>query len=382
MKKGRYVMLDTFFRPLLAVFKKDFIIWLRNPLSIVASLGPILAILVVQGIGSGGGNAGQFVGRNPVALVTLDHATKGMQMRQILYRSNVFRLTDATPQQAQDLMKNLQAVATITIPADFTQRVQAHESTPLEVTINNLNLDFTDDIRRALPDAITQFYQAQGSRSPIKITLQEQDLRKQDIQLFQYSFLPLLVLLLISSGLVTNSIAAAREWEQQTIKELLLSPVGRLVLITGKALAGFTGTLCLGLLVFALSVWQGWIQPPIGVYLGTCLLIMVLIALLGTGLGVALGTMLQRIQLVTTTSVISAFLLFFLTGGIGVLAFEPIVLQNIAAFDPLYYGVHALQMALFYNSSDQLGRDVLVLSLSALVALILGVFAMRRRIAS
>ena len=151
-------MLDTFFRPLLAVFKKDFIIWLRNPLSIVASLVPILAILVIQGIGSGGGGAGQAVGRNPVALVTLDHGSKGMQMRQILYQSKVFRLTDATPQQAKALMRNLQVVATITIPADFTQRIEAHESTPLDVTINNLNLDFTDDIRRAVPDVITQFF--------------------------------------------------------------------------------------------------------------------------------------------------------------------------------------------------------------------------------
>ena len=370
-------MLDTFFRPLLAVFKKDFIIWLRNPLSIVASLVPILAILMIQGIGSGGGGAGQAVGRNPVALVTLDHDSKGMQMRQILYQSKVFRLTDATPQQAKALMRNLQVVATITIPADFTQRIEAHESTPLDVTINNLNLDFTDDIRRAVPDAITQFYQAQGGSSPLKVTLHEQDLRKQDIQLFQYSFLPLLVLLLISSSLVTNSIAAAREWERSTIKELLLSPVGRLVLVTGKVLAGFTGTLLLGVLVFALSVWQSWILPPPGVYLGTCLLIMALIALLGTGLGVALGAMVQRIQPVTTTSVITAFFLFFLTGGIGVLAFEPIVLQNIAAFDPLYYGIHALQMALFYNSSDQLGRDVLVLGLSSLVALGLGGEALR-----
>jgi hypothetical protein len=41
-----------------------------------------------------------------------------------------------------------------------------------------------------------------------------------------------------------------------------------------------------------------------------------------------------------------------------------------------------LQQAVFYSSSDQLGRDVLVLSLSALVALGLGVLAMRRRIAN
>jgi hypothetical protein len=38
-------------------------------------------------------------------------------------------------------------------------------------------------------------------------------------------------------------------------------------------------------------------------------------------------------------------------------------------------------MAVFYSSADQLGRDVAVLAASALVAIGLGVFAMRRGIA-
>jgi ABC-2 type transport system permease protein len=41
-----------------------------------------------------------------------------------------------------------------------------------------------------------------------------------------------------------------------------------------------------------------------------------------------------------------------------VLAFDPTWLQTIAIYVPLYYGRHALEMALFYQSSDQLGRDV------------------------
>ncbi len=39
-------------------------------------------------------------------------------------------------------------------------------------------------------------------------------------------------------------------------------------------------------------------------------------------------------------------------------------------------------MAIFYNSTDQLGTDVLVQALSAFVSLGLGVLAMRRSIAS
>ena len=70
------------------------------------------------------------------------------------------------------------------------------------------------------------------------------------------------------------------------------------------------------------------------------------------------------------------------TGGIGVLAFEPTCLQNITAFVPLTYGRHALEQAVFYSASDQFGQDMAVLALTALVAVGLGTLAMRRGIAS
>ena len=369
-------MRATFFvRSIWVIFRKDLSVWGRNRLNIMVSILPVLTILLVNGLGT------VVVGRSPVALVTLDHGPKGQEMRQIFYQADVFQITDATPQQAQTLLGNLDVVAVITIPANFTERVAAHASSPVDVTINNLNLDFTNDIRRAVPDVITQFYQAQGSASPIKVTLHEQDLRQRDIELFQYNVLPMLVLLLMVSGLINSSTATAYEWETRTIKEMLLSPVARSAIIIGKVLAGFVATLLLGLLVFCLSAALDWTRPT-GFQWIPSLGILALVALLGTGLGVAFGAAVQRLQAVVPFSILVAFYLYFLAGGIGVLPFEPNWLQDIAAYNPLAYGVHALSQAVFYNSSDLLARDVLILSLSALAAVGLGILSMRRGIAS
>jgi len=357
------------------IFKKDLRVWWRNRLNIVVSILPVLTILLINGLFA------VAVGRGPVALVTLDQGPKGQEMRQIFHQANLFLITDATPQQAQALLKNVQVGAVITIPADFTQRVAAHEPSPVDVTVNNLNLDITNDIRRAVPDVITQFYQAQGSQSPIKVTLHEQDLRHRDVTNFQYNVVPMLVLLLMVSGLVNSSTATAREWETRTIKELLLAPVARSAIITGKVLAGFIATVLLGFLIFGLSAALDWTRPAGWQWLPS-LLVLALVALLGTGLGVAFGATLQRLQVVATGSILVAFYLFFLAGGIGVLAFEPSWLQNIAAYNPLAYGMHALSLAVFYSSSDLLGRDVLVLGLSALAAIALGILALRRGVAS
>ncbi len=368
-------MIIEFIHAVWIILTKDLRVWLRQPTTLAATFLPSLGFLIVSAIGAAA------VGRSPVALVNLDHGAKGVQMAQTIQQADVFRITDATPQQAQALYKSINVVAIITIPADFTQRVDAHEQSPVIVTVNNLNLDFTNDIRRAVPDAITQYYQAQSSASPVKITLAEQNLRQQDVQLFQYSVLPTIVLLLTISGLVNGGVATAREWESRTVKELLLSPAARGAIILGKVLAGFVISFTLGLLVLLLCDLLGWTQPQ-GIYWLSTLLTIALVALFSAGLGVAIGAALQRIQPTIAISINVSLYLFFLAGGIGVLAFEPGWLQNLAAFIPLTYGRHALEMAIFYNSAEQFGPDMTVLALSALVAVVLGTLSLRRGIAS
>jgi ABC-type multidrug transport system permease subunit len=368
-------MFTQFLRTIWAILRKDLAIWFRQPANVAVTVLPPIAFLLVNALGAAA------VGRSPVALVTLDHGPKGIQMQQIFHDADVFRITDATSQQANTLLNNIDVVAVITIPAAFTQRVEAHDISPVDVTVNNLNLDFTNDIRRSVPDAITQFYQAQGQSSPIKISLHEHDLRTRDIQLFEYEVLPMIVLLITLSGLVTSGLSTAREWDTKTVKELLLSPTTSGAIITGKVLAGFVTSCMLGLLILLLGYVLGWTRPG-GIYWLNTLFIVALIALLSAGLGVALGALVQRIQPMIVISVLTAIYLFFLSGGISVISFEPIWLQNIAAYVPLTYGNHALQMAIFYSSSDQLGRDIAVLAISALIAIGLGAFAMRRGIAS
>jgi len=145
-------------------------------------------------------------------------------------------------------------------------------------------------------------------------------------------------------------------------------------------LTGFVTTVALGVLVLGAGSLLGWVQP-VGVYWLIVLLILALVALFSAGLGVALGALLQRIQPVGSAAIVIALYLFFLTGGTAVLAFDPGWLQTVATFVPLYYGRHALEMAMFYQSSDQLPRDVVVLAGSALLAVGLGILAMRRGMA-
>ncbi|MGH2507270.1 MAG: ABC transporter permease [Ktedonobacteraceae bacterium] len=367
-------MFFTFWNRAWVICQKDIRVWLRHPTFVLVTIIPALAILLLTSLGAAA------VGHTPIALVVQDTRADGQEMARIFQNANIFQVSVVNAQQAQQMYKSVAIAAIITIPSDFTQRVQAHESAPLEVTVNNLNLDFTNDVRRSVPDMITQFYAEQGQASPIHISIQESNLRPQDIQLFQYSVLPALIFLLLTSGLITGGLTTAREWEARTMKELLLAPISRATIICGEILASFLTTFVIGVLVLGACTLLGWIHPQ-GIYWLTALLTLALVSLFSACLGIAVGSSVRRIQPVGPLSLNVGMYLFFLAGGIGVLSFEPSVLQEIANYIPLTYGRHALESAVFYGSSELLGRDTLVMLVSIAVALVIGVLAMRRSIA-
>ncbi|QBD81726.1 ABC transporter permease [Ktedonosporobacter rubrisoli] len=364
-------MMAIFWRSLLSICKKDTQVWLRHPSTVLVTFLPAIALLLLTALGSAA------VGHSPVALVLQDQGAAGQKIDKIFHDADIFQIYDVDEQQAQALMHNVDIAAIIVIPGDFTQRVQAHQNAPIDVTVNNLNLDFTNDVRRSVPDIITQFYATQGPDSPIKVTLREHDLRTRDVELFQYTVLPAIIFLLSISGLVTGSLATAREWEAQTIKELLLSPVAHAAIIGGKVLSSVLITFIMGTLVLLACTLLGWVQPE-GPFWLSALLTILLVSLLSSGLGIAVGTLVRRVQPVGPVSINVGMYLFFLAGGVGVLAFEPIILQQIADFIPLTYGRHALEMAVFYSSADQFGRDILMLTISSIIAVVLGILAMRK----
>ncbi len=185
-------------------------------------------------------------------------------------------------------------------------------------------LDFTNDLRRSLPVAITMFYAGQsainGNDSPIQIRVKETDLRSQDIDLLRFELVPNLVLLLTTAGIVNAGLATAREWEDSTIKELLLAPISKAIIIAGKLLSGWITTLLIAAVVLVVGAASGYLRPADTIYWISTLVIVLLLALASAGLGVAIGAAAPRFQRVTAIGIPLSIDLFFLSGGITVAA--------------------------------------------------------------
>jgi ABC-2 type transport system permease protein len=362
----------SFWRLVWAVARCDLRILSRRPGYVAAAIVPALIFLFIELLESAA------VTSQPVALVMLDHGRPAAVVEHLFQDSGVLRVTDADREEARSLYTSVHVAAVITVPANFSARFAAHERAPIDVKLNNLNADSADDIRRSVADVITEFYATQGSSSPIGVTAHETDLRDRDVQIFEYEVVPTLVLILLITALVNTAVTSARELETRRFKETLLSPAPAAAIATGKVLAGLLLGCLAGVLELVMARALGWIFPEGWTSWAVALAVVGWVSLLAAGLGLIIGISFRRAQGAHTFAVSFSLYLFFLAGGIGVYAFEPGWLQRIGFLVPITYANHALQMAVFYHSSDQLQRDMTVLAVSSFAALAACTAVMRR----
>jgi ABC-2 type transport system permease protein len=162
-------------------------------------------------------------------------------------------------------------------------------------------------------------------------------------------------------------------WDRQFgfLKETLVAPVPRILIMIGRTLGGATVALIQGMIVVVICFLAGfritnWATLPLAV------LFMILIAVMFTALGTAIASVLadfQGFQLVMNFLVMP---IFFLSGALFPLAGLPPALAIVASADPLSYGVDGLREALTGVAHFGVPLDLAVLSIVTLVLLGVG----------
>ncbi len=312
----------------------------------------------------------------PTAVVMLEQGSYARQFTAALASAHSFDLQYATADQAQALMQSGEIVAIVTIPVDFDYRMQIGQAVQVGLQVNNLNTDFTDDVRRGVRLAITSF-SAQAMPGQITIVAQEHDAYPVDIGYIPYLSISILIIGCMVAGRLQAGTATAREWEKGTIKELLLAPAPRVAIVLGQMLAAALMTLGASVLVllFVTLVIGDW---PLN--WGLVLLTLVLTTLIFVAVGTILGNWFRRRQTVTLTVRGVPIPLFWLSGIFAPITFSTTAIVVLARLFPTHYAITLQQAAFFGFHTNQLSvaGNVLVECGFLAVALLLATLVFRR----
>jgi ABC-2 type transport system permease protein len=168
-------------------------------------------------------------------------------------------------------------------------------------------------------------------------------------------------------------------WDRQFgfLKETLVAPVPRILIMIGRTLGGATVAIIQGFIVLAICMAAGFRPSAIG-GLPAAIGFMALIAILFTALGTAVASALddfQGFQLVMNFLVMP---IFFLSGALFPLMGLPKALSIVASLDPLSYGVDGLRAALIGLSHFGSAMDLAVLAVLSAILLAIGGYMFAR----
>lgn len=248
----------------------------------------------------------------------------------------------------------------------------------LPVVIDNLNADFTDDIRRAVPLSITIFY-AQAFPHQVVVRAAEVDTQPHDTSYISYLVVGIVVVGIMIGSLLQAGSSAAREYETGTIRELLLSPASRWAIVAGKTLGALTLNLLGTAMMLVVVVLVLGVRPlHWGAMIGLTFLIITIFVMLGT----LIGMVIRRRAAVVPLSLGVALPLFFLSGAFGPVTFVGPVVAWLARLFPLYYAMAVFQYAFhgFLTTTTSLSANILALVGFGGVAISASAVVLRRQV--
>jgi ABC-2 type transport system permease protein len=280
--------------------------------------------------------------RAPMALVDEDrgeYATRFVQALDQAHHS--FSLRPMGRAQAREEVGSGRLVGSIVIPSGFSERVARGDTVPIEVTIDNVNVDLTNDVQRALPAAILIFGREAGLTG-LRGEVREQDVYTHDTEYIPYLAVSALALDAFVLAGALAGLAVAREWEGGTLKLRRISPASPAALLGGKLVAA--GLVAAGALALAtLAVVFGYgvrpNSPPALVgALAACLVTFACV-------GAWLGALLRRAQPVVPLLFGLVIPLYLDSGALEPTRFDGDTIWVVAHLTPLYYAVGVLEWA-------------------------------------
>jgi ABC-type multidrug transport system permease subunit len=369
------------------IARLDLAVWRRSPWAVVAAIIPPLGMFVLVKVLT------LSVTVQPVALVIDDPGPQAQVVaHSIEADTDTYQLWVTSAAHARHLLDEQRVAAVIVIPKEFDRDV-ARGRAALDFTVNNVDIDFADDIRRSIDRTVAEFDAPQlgtslegraGERglvvpNPYRVDIAERDLRKTDVPYETYQVLPVLLLLVLSCGVLGGALLGSRDHERGTIAFLRQAPLGAWSFVVGRLLGTLLATTAIVAPAVAYLTWKHVVHPPpdhwppfVAVLLAT--------AVFAAALGVLLGAAVRRATTVALAGVTVSSYLFFLGGGFTTIAFLPQWLQTLSRVVPTRYGIDGMRQSLFYPDLTGVSTDLVVLCAFALATVGAGVLALRRSI--
>lgn len=360
---------------IIALIRKEFLAILKDPANRVTLFVPPLLQALLFGYG-----ATYDLTNVPYALLDQSRGAAAVELVSKLDGTGVFHrvATLDSPTQIATVIDNGQALLVLSIPSDFEGRLNAGQEAPLQMILDGRNSSTAGSAAGYMANIVGSYNQ-QLSGAPT-VGIEKRVWYNPNLE-SRWTMMPALIASLsMIQTLLLAALSVAREREQGTFDQLLVTPLTPMQILVGKAVP----SICVGLVqsTIILLIIRFWFQIPMAgslwlLYGG---LLMFTVAAVGIGLSIsALSATMQQAMLYTFVLIMP---LMLLSGLLTSVKNMPEVLQTATYVNPLRFGIDIVRRVYLQGATfaDVATSFVPLLAVAA-VTLPLAAWLFRNRLA-
>ncbi|ENX34781.1 hypothetical protein F889_01418 [Acinetobacter colistiniresistens] len=367
--------LTAWFSYLMVLVKKEFLTIFSDPANRTILFVPALMQALLFGYA-----ASYDVNHVDYAVLDQSKTQLSQQFLAHLDGSGVFNRTAtlANNNQIKQVIDDREALAVITIPPDFEDKLNQGQLSPIQIILDGRNSSTAGMAGSYINNIVAKFNQERlGAVSFINIETRTWYNPNQESR---WGLMPSLIAALsMMQTLLLSSLSVAREREQGTFDQLLVTPYTPIHIMIGKALPPIFVGLMQSTIILIIILF--WFQIPMNgslalLYFG---LLCFNIAVVGVGLSIsAISLNMQQAMLFTFFLIMP---LMLLSGLLTPVQNMPYVLEMATYANPLRFGIDLVQRVYLEGADfSQVKWDFVPMFILAVVTLPLAAWLFRNRL--
>lgn len=317
--------------------RKELLSIFKDPRSRIVLFAPIVLQTLLFGY------AATFdLERVPFAYIDQDRSAASRDLLQALTGSGVFDAVAEleTPAQIAPTIDRKRALLVLHIGPDFERRLSAGESAPVQVVMDGRNSNTSATAAGYISAVVERFNAArlqQRGEAPGRLRVETRAWYNENLETRWYMIPGLIAALSMLQTLMLAALSVAREREQGTFDQLLVTPLRPVEIMTGKALPPIAIGLLQATLILLIALF--WFGIPFAGSYFTLYLSLLLFTVASVGIGLAISAYSANMQQAMLFTFVLLMPMMLLSGLASPVKNMPEILQRITLANPLRHAI-------------------------------------------
>ena len=372
-------MNDTLYR-IVILIRKELIAILKDPRSRIVLFMPIFLQSLLFGY------AATFdLNEVPYALLDLDRSEASAELVARLDGTGVFKhVADLqNAHQISPVIGRKQVILVVQIPQDFERRIHAGRGATVQAITDGRNSNTAGAAAgyfSAVIESFNKSWNASHGGSTTGLTIETRAWYNPNLET-RWNMIPSLIAALsMLQTLMLTALSVAREREQGTFDQLLVTPLRPREIMIGKAVPSILIGLTQSTII--LLVARLWFGIPFQGSLLTLYAALILFTTASVGIGLALSAFSATMQQAMLYTFVLLMPMMLLSGLTSAISNMPMAMQYITLANPLRYAIEMVQRIYLEGAGiSWLYNDMWPLAVIALVTLPTASWLFRNRLA-